>query len=103
MTNHQPEDVSYQPIRLKPSGELQVYGVSFEGQVEKVARAMCVRGGFDPDERVLAGYTSDMTAWERAVVTYTPDVAIYKQRWRLFRGEAANAVVAHEVLAGDGV
>lgn len=69
--------------------------------IEPVARAICRNLGFDPDERVSFGVGEDMTPAERAEQgSFTPDIALFGPRWRLYRAQAALAIASRDALGG---
>lgn len=69
--------------------------------IEAVARAICRNLGIDPDERVSYGVGEDMTPAERAELgSFTPDIALFGPRWRLYRAQAALAIATRDALGG---
>lgn len=71
------------------------------GPIEAVAKAICRNLGLDPDEHVSFGVGEDMTPAERAerLSDFTPDIALFGPRWRLWRGRAAEAIATRDAVA----
>lgn len=75
--------------------------------IERVARAMCVNLGLDPDEVVDAAIVAVRTPIERREIfkgdqrAYLPDILLSAPRWRAYCGQASEAIAAR--LAVDAV
>ena len=72
-------------------------------EIERVARRICENLGLDPDTRVQHAYGDTMTPaeYEREVGGSIPMIALYSQRWMLYRGSAAHAIATQSALLSE--
>lgn len=69
-------------------------------EIERVARGICHHLGLDPEEPVSHAYGETMTPaeYEREVGGSIPMIALYSQRWMLYRRSAAHALAIQAAL-----
>jgi hypothetical protein len=76
-----------------------------EDRIERVAKAICVNLGLNPDDSVPCGVGDDFTPAEwidyRSKSDSIPMVMLYLPRWRLYRGHAATQIAARAALDAE--
>ena len=70
-------------------------------EIEKVARAICVELGIDPEEQVGHGFGANFTPadWAEHKSDTIPAIALYSPQWALYRGQAALAIASAKAVS----